>query len=172
VIGEKRERNQSSREDTEADRANRSMAELEFQKVQQLTYEQQEELLQELLADPLLQDVPNDTTVAEVSKMLGLETGGALTIDIVRMDGLKIPMILSPDATLRDLKNELKAVIAQKVEKRKKKINWKHVWKTSCLTFKGNKLLNDSVLLKDLGVSNQSELYFAKYKPTDKRGRN
>jgi len=46
-----------------------------------------------LLADPLLADVPLDVTLAEARALAALETGQAMRVTVVRLDGVRIGVL-------------------------------------------------------------------------------
>jgi hypothetical protein len=59
-------------------------------RVQDLSDEQQDSLLKELLADDLLKDLPENPSSQFVDSLVKIETGQAFTISIIKVDGTPI----------------------------------------------------------------------------------
>ncbi|KAH0898216.1 LOW QUALITY PROTEIN: hypothetical protein HID58_047784 [Brassica napus] len=61
-------------------------------------------LLSQLLADPILGDVPRNPTLSDVVTLVSLETGSAMRLSIVKLDGSSLDVAVMNSATLKDLK--------------------------------------------------------------------
>ena len=44
-------------------------------------------LISQLLSDPVLSDIPDDITLEEVDRLIGLEQGQAMSLRIQKLDG-------------------------------------------------------------------------------------
>ncbi|CAN6853412.1 unnamed protein product [Brassica oleracea var. botrytis] len=51
-------------------------------------------LLSQLLADPILADVPRNPTLSDVVTLVSLETGSAMRLSIVKLDGSSLGDVL------------------------------------------------------------------------------
>lgn len=68
---------------------------------------------------------------------------------------------LAYNSTIRHLKALFqKNVNARESDILPRRISWKYVWKNYCLTFRGMDLLDDQMTLSQIGVEEQSEIYF------------
>ncbi|KAF3538921.1 hypothetical protein F2Q69_00023793 [Brassica cretica] len=61
-------------------------------------------LLSQLLADPILADVPRNPTLSDVVTLVSLEKGSAMRLSIVKLDGSSLDVAVMNSATLKDLK--------------------------------------------------------------------
>ncbi|KAL0757016.1 hypothetical protein Bca101_094684 [Brassica carinata] len=61
-------------------------------------------LLSQLLADPILADVPRNPTLSDVATLVSLEKGSAMRLSIVKLDGSSLDVAVMNSATLKDLK--------------------------------------------------------------------
>ncbi|KAF2564143.1 hypothetical protein F2Q70_00017863, partial [Brassica cretica] len=61
-------------------------------------------LLSQLLADPILADVPRSPTLSDVITLVSLEKGSAMPLSIVKLDGSSLDVAVMNSATLKDLK--------------------------------------------------------------------
>jgi U11/U12 small nuclear ribonucleoprotein SNRNP25 len=124
----------------------------------------QEELLLLLVRDENLSDLPQNLTSEYVDNLIKIEIGRAFNIYIVKFTGEKIPVVVSPDSTVADIKRSFQVIISAQEEKNlaARKISWKYVWKTWCLTFNGTRLRDDKATVAELNITKDSELRFAK----------
>jgi len=140
-----------------------------------LSGESKEVLLQRLLSDPLLSDLPKQFLEPEfIDDLISQEMGLTITIFVEKETGERIPIVVSPHTTLRDVKNQLKCQFVKMLADtpwRNRNINWKYVWKNNCLMFEKTRLLDDKETILRMGVKSGSTLHFAEYRPPDKRGR-
>ena len=92
------------------------------------------------------------------------ELGQAMTIMIKRADGVIYPVIVPLNATVQDLKKEIERYVTLQLtrEEEGKPISWRYIWKTYWLVFNGVKLKDLNMMLKDIGLSNRSEVHFIK----------
>ena len=123
------------------------------------------EALDEMLGDPLLADLPPDITLSELQSRITMELGQAMTIMIKRADGFIYPVIVPMNATVKDLKNEIERYVILQLTREGeegKSISWRYIWKTYWLVFNGVKLKDLNTILRDIGLSNRSEVHFIK----------
>lgn len=67
-------------------------------------------------------------------------------------------------ATVLDLKKAVQRYMNLQLARKgsKVKISWKYIWRTYCLTFRKERLVNDSVFLTDIGIKNKCKIGFIK----------
>ena len=124
-------------------------------------------VLETLLSDPLLQDIPLDVTPKELKAKINLEKGKAFVVNLLR-DSENVtetlPIIVNNKTTVSELKKDIQKVIGRKIiqEGGTACLSWKYFWKTYWLVFKNEKLKDDRKSLKDYGMKDQSEITFIK----------
>ncbi|CAG8438653.1 11266_t:CDS:2 [Dentiscutata heterogama] len=119
-------------------------------------------MLKQLLKDPLLSDLTKlnnngSISIEEVDILISLETGTAFEIKIER-DGLE-PLNIK---NLIQLKVEKLQKESNKGLRPNKKISWKYIWKSYCLTFESQRLLQDKLPIQELGIRSGSVLKFSR----------
>ncbi|XP_013784342.1 U11/U12 small nuclear ribonucleoprotein 25 kDa protein-like [Limulus polyphemus] len=114
--------------------------------------------------DPLLKFLPEDVTLEELTSQIALEHGGAMTVVVQRKDGEEYPVVVEQKATVGNLKKALQrhVTLKQKRESISRTLSWRYVWKTYWLYFNGQKLTQDTKLLKEYGITNNSMVTFIK----------
>ncbi|RIB13941.1 hypothetical protein C2G38_2248558 [Gigaspora rosea] len=142
-----------------------------------------QKMLKQLLKDPLLSDLTKlnnngSISIEEVDTLISLETGTAFEIKIER-DGLEsLILVVRQNSTISDVKNliQLKVEKLQKESNKglrpNKKISWKYIWKSYCLTFENQRLLQDKLPIQELGIRSGCVLKFSRFvrKSRKKRG--
>ncbi|XP_020261623.1 U11/U12 small nuclear ribonucleoprotein 25 kDa protein isoform X2 [Asparagus officinalis] len=116
-------------------------------------------MLSALLDDPILSDVPKKPSLSDVDTLINLELGSAMRISVVRMDNTSFVVAVLNSATLKDLKLAIRKK-TDEIEQAKmghRHISWRHVWANFCLAYSNEKLINDSALLSDYGIRNNSK---------------
>lgn len=129
--------------------------------------ERAQDILKELLADPILKDIPNDVTPGELKAKIDLENGCAFVVHLKRPceEGFNyVPLIAKQKTTVRELKRHIQRAIGRKVREEggTSCISWKYFWKTYWLVHNNEKLADDSKILKDHGIRHGSEITFLK----------
>ena len=124
-------------------------------------------VLETLLSDPLLQDIPVDVTPKELKAKINLEKGKEFVVNLLRdsENGTEtLPIIVNNKTTVSELKKDIQKVIGRKIiqEGGTACLSWKYFWKTYWLVFKNEKLKDDRKSLKDYGMKDQSEITFIK----------
>ncbi|EPS62947.1 hypothetical protein M569_11842, partial [Genlisea aurea] len=124
-----------------------------------------ESTLSDLLADPILADVPKKPSFWDVETLINLELGSAMRISVLKMDATSLEMVVMNSATVKNLKLAIKKKVNDTEESKMghRHISWKHVWANFCLSYHNEKLLNDNSLLSDYGIRNNSEVQFVPY---------
>jgi U11/U12 small nuclear ribonucleoprotein 25 kDa protein len=120
-----------------------------------------------LSTDPLLSDLPTAITLDEVRSQIDLEHGQAMTVVVERHDGVSLQVIVRQKASVRDLKKAIEKatnlrLTRQEQKQKTPKINWKYVWKTYWLHFRGQKLKSDESQLHDYHIHNGDRIGFIK----------
>ncbi|XP_057309971.1 U11/U12 small nuclear ribonucleoprotein 25 kDa protein-like isoform X2 [Hydractinia symbiolongicarpus] len=124
-------------------------------------------LLEELLKDPLLQDIPKDTTASELQAKLDLEKGRAFIVNLRRSseEGFEhIPIIVKQKTTVAELRLNIQRTLGRKIQEENGLtcLSWQHFWKTYWLVHNNEKLSDDRKSLKDYGIKDKSEITFLK----------
>lgn len=114
--------------------------------------------------DPLLNNLHPEVTVEELRSYLALEHGQAMSLLVRRADGESYTVVVEQKATVLDLKKALQRHATLRMARKgvKRLISWRYIWKTYWLCFEGQRLDQDKVLLRDIGIRNNSELTFLK----------
>ncbi|ESQ49241.1 hypothetical protein EUTSA_v10021648mg [Eutrema salsugineum] len=122
-------------------------------------------VLSQLLADPILADVPRNPTLSDVVTLVSLEKGSAMRLSIVKLDGYSLDVAVMNSATLKDLKLLIKKKVTEMEQANMghRHISWKHVWSNFCLSYNNEKLLDDDTVLQDVGIRNNSQVTFVPY---------
>lgn len=123
--------------------------------------------LNSLLAkDPILNDLPPAITLEEVQSLIALEHGQAIHIEIHREDGTSLPVIISQNSTVGQLKRAVERAtelrLSRDASTSHPRINWKYVWKTYWLYSKGVKLKDDMATIKHCAITNDGRVSFIK----------
>ncbi|CAG8755861.1 8307_t:CDS:2, partial [Cetraspora pellucida] len=133
-----------------------------------------QKMLRQLLKDPLLSDLTKlnnngSISIEEVDTLISLETGTAFEIKIER-DGLEpLTLVVRQNSTILDVKNliQLKVEKLQKQNNKglrpNKKISWRYIWKSYCLMFENQRLLQDKLPIQELGIRSGSVLKFSRF---------
>ncbi|XP_052086241.1 U11/U12 small nuclear ribonucleoprotein 25 kDa protein-like isoform X2 [Mytilus californianus] len=131
-----------------------------------------------ITADPLLYDLPPQVTLEEINSYIALEYGQAMIVNVRRADDEVLPIVVTQNATVLDLKHAIKRYVNLKQERANGKLhlscstnsyenytmilNWRYIWKRFWLYFDGEKLTDDKKLLKEYGIRNKEEVTFVK----------
>lgn len=117
-----------------------------------------------IATDPLLYDLPPQVTLEEINSYIALEHGKAMVINVRRADDEVLPIVVTQNASVLDLKHAIKRFVNLKQERANDKtsISWRYVWKRYWLYYDGVKLTDDKKLLKDYGLVNKDEVTFIK----------
>ncbi|KAM4075091.1 hypothetical protein ACB094_10G143500 [Castanea mollissima] len=118
-----------------------------------------------LLHDPILADVPKNPTLSDVDTLISLELGSAMRISILKLDDTSFDVALMNSATVKDLKLAIKKKVNNMEQSKMghRHISWKHVWANFCVSYDKEKLLDDSSVLQDYGIRNNSQVHFIPY---------
>ncbi|XP_002156888.3 U11/U12 small nuclear ribonucleoprotein 25 kDa protein isoform X1 [Hydra vulgaris] len=130
-------------------------------------FEATNELLQKLLNDALLKDLPNDVTSKDLKAKIALEKGRAFIVYLKRATetGLEdIPLIVDHKTKLIDLKLNIQRTLSRKIKEEKGTscLSWKYFWKTYWLVHNNEKLTDGSKTMKAYGIKENAEIMFVK----------
>eukprot|EP00164_Ancoracysta_twista_P007773 GFYU01011095.1.p1 GENE.GFYU01011095.1~~GFYU01011095.1.p1 ORF type:complete len:154 (-),score=21.56 GFYU01011095.1:144-605(-) len=127
------------------------------------------EQISALLKDPVLADVADDVTVADVESLIAVETGAAMSITVKRMDNTELDVILPREVTtaVKDLKAAYESRMNREVHKMmgKRRMSWRYVWKNYCFCIGNVRFTDDKARLLDLGVQSRSVVHLAVHRP-------
>jgi hypothetical protein len=121
-----------------------------------------------LWKDTVLQDLADKHLTSEsVEALLAFEAGQGICINLKRDDGSTLPINIKKNETILGLKKRIRTETERELKchqsERRVNINWKHIWRLNWLiTSDKEKLTDDRVLLKDAGLTNNSEIKFLK----------
>ncbi|CAN6860942.1 unnamed protein product [Brassica oleracea] len=106
-------------------------------------------LLSQLLADPILADVPRNPTLWDV------------VTSALKKEALCDSPLSNSTAPPWDLKNLFKKRVneMEQANMGHRHISCKHVWSNFCLSCNNEKLLDDDAVLQDIGVRNKSQVH-------------
>ncbi|GBC07189.1 hypothetical protein RclHR1_00730038 [Rhizophagus clarus] len=105
-------------------------------------------------------------TLEQVDTLIALELGTAFEITILRRGLEPLKMVVRQNATISDIKNLIVLQVTRDLKekgRKRKKISWKYIWKTYCLMFEGQKLLEDKARIQEIGIRSGSVLKFSRY---------
>ncbi|KAL3891620.1 hypothetical protein ACJMK2_003874 [Sinanodonta woodiana] len=121
-------------------------------------------LNQLVTSDPLLCDLPSEVTPEEINSQIALEYGQAMVVNVRRSDDVIMPIVITQNATVLDLKHAIQRYVNLKQvrEGGKQHISWRYVWKRHWLYFNSQKLTDDNKKLKDYEIRNKDEVTFVK----------
>mmetsp|Transcript_1696 Transcript_1696/g.2625 ORF Transcript_1696/g.2625 Transcript_1696/m.2625 type:complete len:148 (+) Transcript_1696:569-1012(+) len=124
------------------------------------------EVIGKLLADPLLADVPASPSVDDVERLIAVEKGLAIAVNIQRYDGEVITVIIAQNSTVMELKHAFQRTVSVREERLmgSRRISWRHFWRVECFMLNGQRLLDNSARLIDLGLYNNATLTFGYHK--------
>ncbi|KAH0859323.1 hypothetical protein HID58_087584 [Brassica napus] len=111
--------------------------------------EKRRSLLSQLLADPILADVPRNPALWDV------------VTSALKKEALCDSPLSNSTAPPWDLKNLIKKRVneMEQANMGQRHISWKHVWSNFCLSCNNEKLLDDDAVLQDIGVQNKSQVH-------------
>lgn len=114
--------------------------------------------------DPILSDLHPHVTLEEVSALIEVEHGRAVTVNIQKADGSHWSVVVPREATVQHLKTALKNHVALELSRRnvKKKISWRYIWKNNWLCYNGVQISDLNARILDYGIKNKSTLTFSK----------
>jgi U11/U12 small nuclear ribonucleoprotein SNRNP25 len=125
--------------------------------------------------DPLLGDLHGQHLTSEsVQALLAFETGPGIRVYLKREDGSSLRIDIKKSETVGGLKKRIQTETERELsiqqEGRVPKISWKYVWRSNVIGFEGTKLTDDQARLKDVGITNHSEISFVKKLRDKKKG--
>jgi U11/U12 small nuclear ribonucleoprotein SNRNP25 len=116
--------------------------------------------------DPLFNELPIDITTHELENIISQQFGRSFVVFVNKQNNSCIRVIVDIESNVQQLKKSIQKQFSIQYKREKNKfktrINWRYVWKTYCLVFDNQKLDNDFIKIKDLGISNNSQISFAK----------
>ncbi|RCH94056.1 hypothetical protein CU097_013121 [Rhizopus azygosporus] len=128
--------------------------------------EELKEKINQLLNDELLSDVSPSLSEKEIDSLIAVEKGQAFRIRVEREPLRPINLIVGQSYSVKDIKKLIQVTVErmEKEEKtgRKRRISWKFIWRAYCLVFDGTKLLDDNVIVSQLGIKQHSVLKFTR----------
>ncbi|XP_056167759.1 uncharacterized protein LOC115678424 isoform X2 [Syzygium oleosum] len=90
-----------------------------------------------------------------------------LKLSILKLDGSVFDVHVERNATVAALKQALEDVFSSSPKDGLGKISWSHVWGHFCLSFDGEKLLNDRAYLRSFRINDGDQLCFIRHLSTN-----
>ncbi|GAB4854589.1 hypothetical protein Ancab_023171 [Ancistrocladus abbreviatus] len=84
-------------------------------------------------------------------------------LTVVKLDGSCFAIEVGNCATVSDLKLAVERAFSHMPRQGPGKVSWRHVWGHFCLSYDGEKLLNDEEFIKDYGVKDGDQLKFVRH---------
>lgn len=100
-----------------------------------------------------------------------------LKLSILKLDGSVFEVQIAKNATVAGLKQAVEEHFSLSSDEDQCKISWSHVWGHFCLSYKGQKLINEKTSIRPLKIQDGDELEFIRhmsitYKPAKRRSKN
>ncbi|ORZ20579.1 hypothetical protein BCR42DRAFT_210221 [Absidia repens] len=122
-----------------------------------------EETISSLLKDPILSDITARLpTEKDLDILISLEQGHAYRIQVKRGPLPPIHLIVGQSSTVRDIKKLFEHEWTLQEKNKQRSVSWKYIWRTYCLQFKHQRLLNDDAVVSQIGIQLDSILTFAR----------
>ncbi|KAI9488395.1 hypothetical protein BDB00DRAFT_848254 [Zychaea mexicana] len=136
----------------------------EEQEQEALLEQELKERLDVLLKDELLADVPSSPTIEQVDTLTAIEEGRAYRITVDRGPLEPLSIVVNQASSVNDIKRLIRNAIDRDrtATTTKTKISWKYIWRSHCLMFNGQRLLDNNAVVSQLGISQGSVLKFSR----------
>ncbi|OBZ86305.1 U11/U12 small nuclear ribonucleoprotein [Choanephora cucurbitarum] len=118
--------------------------------------------INELLKDELLQDLSSNPDKEELNALIAVEKGQAYHITVQRDPLPPIYIVVRQSSTVKDIKHLIRLEVERMDKQGTKKISWKYIWHAYCLMFEHQRLLDDKVVVSQLGMKQHSVLRFSR----------
>ncbi|KAI8367258.1 hypothetical protein BD560DRAFT_399713 [Blakeslea trispora] len=118
--------------------------------------------ISELLKDELLQDVSSIPDREELNALIAIEKGQAYNITIHREPLPPLNIVVRQSSTVKDIKRLIRLEVERVDKQASRKISWRYIWHSHCLMFEQQKLLEDTAVVSQLGIKQNSTLKFSR----------
>ncbi|XP_044485224.1 uncharacterized protein LOC123210804 isoform X2 [Mangifera indica] len=90
-----------------------------------------------------------------------------LTLSVFKLDGSFFDVHVARNVTVAKLKEAIEEVFASSPRDGQGQISWMHVWGHFCLSYEGQKLVNDKARIRDLRIKDGDQLQFVRHMSID-----
>ncbi|KAK6945136.1 SNRNP25, ubiquitin-like domain [Dillenia turbinata] len=91
-----------------------------------------------------------------------------IKLSVLKLDGSFFEVEVARKARISELKREVEDVFYNFPNERQSNISWSHVWGHFCLSYKGLKLIDDKVQIRNLGIKDGDQLRFMRHLSMEK----
>ncbi|KAJ0007154.1 hypothetical protein Pint_30146 [Pistacia integerrima] len=86
-----------------------------------------------------------------------------LSLSVLKLDGSFFDVHVARNVTVAELKEAVEEVFALSPRDSQGKISWMHVWGHFCLSYEGQKLVNDKARIQDFRIKDGDQLQFVRH---------
>ncbi|KAL5547786.1 hypothetical protein UlMin_003017 [Ulmus minor] len=90
-----------------------------------------------------------------------------LKLSVLKLDGSVFEVKVSRSVTVAELKEAVEDVFSQLPKHKETDISWSHVWGQFCLSYDGQKLIDDKTYIRLLGIKDGDQLRFIRHSSTN-----
>ncbi|KAL5249252.1 hypothetical protein ACHWQZ_G018194 [Mnemiopsis leidyi] len=120
------------------------------------------DLLQDILGDPLLADLPEDVDTEDVRCQIARAKGHVIDLTLVRPGDNKMRVSVLHNARVSDLQRIVTKAIKRSTPDLPRAYSWRSLWKRYNLTVGSIKLSDRNKMLVHYGVKNNDLVTFSK----------
>lgn len=120
------------------------------------------DLLQDILGDPLLADLPEDVDTEDVRCQIARAKGHVIDLTLVRPGDNKMRVSVLHNARVSDLQRIVTKAIKRSTPDLPRAYSWRSLWKRYNLTVGSTKLSDRNKMLVHYGVKNNDLINFSK----------
>lgn len=92
-----------------------------------------------------------------------LPTQILIKLSILKLDGSSFDVLIKRNATIAELKQAVEDVFTLSSKDGQGLISWSHVWGHFCLSYEGQKLINDKDYIQSFRIRDGDQLHFMRY---------
>ncbi|KDP37069.1 hypothetical protein JCGZ_06125 [Jatropha curcas] len=86
-----------------------------------------------------------------------------LQLTVLKLDGSSFDVHVGRNATVGELKQAVEEVFTSSPKEDEGKISWSHVWGHFCLSYEGQRLVNDKACIQKIGIKDGDQLQFVRH---------
>ncbi|XWS16480.1 hypothetical protein CRYUN_Cryun34aG0091700 [Craigia yunnanensis] len=90
-----------------------------------------------------------------------------LNLSVLKLDGSLFDVNVGRNATVAELKVAIEEVFAALPGETHGSISWSHVWGHFCLSYEGQKLVNNKACIRNFGIKDGDQLQFIRHMSVD-----
>ncbi|KAF6041027.1 SNRNP25 [Bugula neritina] len=115
--------------------------------------------------DPLVSDLPSDSTLIEIQSQIAVEYGQSISLYLDRPSLETIKLAVVNKSTIKDLKIAIEKQVGRYMERQKKHtthLSWKYFWRKHWIVHNRNKLTDNNKTIQDYQIKNKDHLQLCK----------